>query len=145
MNTELVNGKKPIIYEYEMDIRFSDLDCHGHLNVKNYLDLVISSRFLYLARVLKTPISEFTGKDIGFYTSKSYQEYLRPVIGLRRLKIKSFVEKAEKSRLTVPYEIMDSDKSMIFSKGYLEFAVINMKTQKSVEEIPDWVFGYFLT
>ena len=47
----------PIIYENELQVRFSDLDGYGHMNSNVYADLLATSRLLFLEKDLKAPLS----------------------------------------------------------------------------------------
>ena len=46
-----------IIYENQLQIRFSDLDGYGHMNSNIYADLLATSRLLFLEEELEAPLS----------------------------------------------------------------------------------------
>lgn len=133
---------KPIFYEYNVDVRFAELDRYGHVNLSHYLDIIVTSRWLYLERVLKIPLSDTLKQGVAFYTAKAEQEFLKPITGLQSVRVKSFVERVEGSRIFIPYEMKDSGEKILFSKGLLEFAVVDLKTGKPCE-LPPAVRGYF--
>ena len=135
---------KPIIYTYDVDVRFSDLDPYGHVNLRNYLDIVTTSRFLYLENILSVPMAEFAKEGIGFYAAKANQEFLAPITGMKTVRVRSLVEKVEGARLYVSYEMFDVATATLFSSGNIEFMVMDLKTQRPVKEIPSLVTACFL-
>ncbi len=140
MNEE---GRKPIMFEFDVDVRFAELDFYGHVNLSKYLDIVVTSRFLYLERVLKISLAETAKAGVAFYTAKAFQEFLRPIKGLQRVRVKSFVEKVNDTRLEVPYEIYDAQGKVLYSKGLLTFAIMDLKTNRPCplpDSAKDWLF-----
>ena len=60
----------PIIYENELQVRFSDLDGYGHMNSNVYADLLATSRLLFLEKDLKAPLS--FGKKKGRFLCERF-------------------------------------------------------------------------
>ena len=58
-----------IVYENELQVRFSDLDGYGHMNSNIYADLLATSRLLFLEEHLNAPLSFWEEKKTGFYVS----------------------------------------------------------------------------
>lgn len=131
-----------IVYDFTLDVRFADLDPYGHLNSAKYLDLVNTSRLIYLEREIGVKVSDLIERNIGFYMSKATQEFLRPVKGLQKINITSRVEDVQRGKLSIPYEIRDVSKTRIHSKGILDYYVIDLTTQKPTE-MPSWMVEYF--
>jgi acyl-CoA thioesterase FadM len=136
--------RRPITYDYDIDVHFADLDVYGHVNLSKYLDLVVSSRFLYLERILNVSLADATSKGIAVYTAKATQEFLRPINGMKTVKVRSFVSEVDGNRLTVPFEILSPQGNTLYAKGVLLFVVIDLKSNRPVAEIPDFVLDYFL-
>jgi acyl-CoA thioesterase FadM len=84
-------NSEPLIYEKELDIHFSFLDQYNHVNAKHYLDLVASSRLIYLERDMKMPLDKLMEQGIGFYLKTATQNFKRPIVGLDRVRIRSYV------------------------------------------------------
>ena len=60
-----------IIYENQLQIRFSDLDGYGHMNSNIYADLLATSRLLFLEEELEAPLSFWEERKTGFYAKTS--------------------------------------------------------------------------
>lgn len=133
---------QPITYDYTLDIRFADLDSYGHLNSTRYLDLVNTARLLFMEREMGLRLSELVEKNVGFYMSKAMQEFLRPVKGLQQVRVTSHIENVISSKVVIEYEISNPEKDRVFSKGSLEYFVVDLITQKSTE-MPLWMGPYF--
>ena len=121
---------QPIIYQKEMQIRFSDLDAYNHVNAANYLNLVATSRLFFLEQDLKTPLSTFTKEGIGWYLKSSKIDYLRPIAGIGSILCKSHVKEHIDSLLKIAFEIMSVDSSTVHSKGVLDYVTVDLATGK---------------
>lgn len=132
---------KPIIYSATVQVRFSDLDPYGHVNSARYLDYVISSRFQYSLEHLDVTDQLLISRGVGFFLTRAESSFHRPVVGVQKLLVTSWVSEIEGARLTVPYEIkLPSEK--LANSGTLHFAVMDLKTQRPTEA-PEWVVRLF--
>lgn len=132
----------PIIYQKEQDIRFGELDPYGHLSAKHYLDLVASSRLLFLERDLGYSLEKLTAAGFAFYLRKATQNFRVPIVGLQRIMIKSFVSKAEGSLFVIDFDIQNEKQTKTHASGQLEYVVVDMKTQRPTSA-PDWLTALF--
>jgi acyl-CoA thioesterase FadM len=48
------DARKPVEFDYSLDVRFDDLDSYGHVNSTRYLDYVSTARLLYMERAVLT-------------------------------------------------------------------------------------------
>ena len=126
---------QPIIYQKEMQIRFSDLDPYNHVNAANYLNLVATSRLFFLEQDLNTPLSTFTKKGIGWYLKSSKIDYLRPIVGIGSILCKSHVKEHSDGILKILFEITSVDGSTIYSKGELDYVTVDLATGKKRDAI----------
>ena len=133
---------KPLQYESEIVVRFADLDPYGHVNATNYLDYVISGRWLYAKEQLGVTADDFIKKNVGFFMTESRVEYRRSINGVQRLFVTSFVSKIDGHFKYVSFRIQDSDRSKTFCSGELKFAIMDLATMKT-QSMPDWVKKYF--
>jgi acyl-CoA thioesterase FadM len=130
---------EPIKYEGHVDIRFADLDPYGHVNSKHYVDLVSTVRLNFMSQELKTPLESMTDKGIGFYLTKLTINYRRPIIGLQKVFVSSYVSEIRDEKvLIVPFEIKTADGTKLYSDGVLEFSVVDLKTNR-MTILPTWV------
>ena len=140
----MTKERKPIIYLKDQDIRFGEMDAYGHLNAKHYLDLVASARLIFLERDLKYPIEKIMSQGVGFYLKKATQNFRRPIVGLQRVWVRSFVSQLSEASLIVDFEILDADQAKAYATGQLEYVVVDLKTQRPVPP-PDWLLDVFFT
>ncbi len=133
---------EPIYYEYELPVRFTDLDPYGHVNVSVYLDYVITSRWLFLEKTMGKTVDDLLKTGIAFFTRRSQVDYLRPILFGQIIFVRSFISVSEESKLVVEFEIRDQTKETLHSRGTLEFAVVDIKTQKRTS-LPEDAIPYF--
>lgn len=135
--------RTPLTYNETVDVRFSDLDLYGHVNSKNYIDFVSTSRLIYLAKTFGVSMEQLAEKGFGFYLTKSTVNYKRPITGLQRVRTKSFVEEIRDEKIfNVKFEMMTEDESRVFADGYLEFTVVDLHSKRA-SPAPDWFLQYF--
>ena len=135
--------RKPIEYVDSLDIRFSDLDSYGHVNSKHYIDLVSTARLNFMLKQMKTKISDVTDRGIGFFMTKATMNFKRPINGLQKVRAASFVQEIrDKKTLIIPFSITSESRETIFSDGLLEFALIDLSTNRSTPA-PDWIIDLF--
>jgi len=137
-----MSTREPIIYDQTLDVRFGDLDPYGHLNSSIYLDIVNSSRLIYLERELGVKTSDLIERGIGFYLTRATQEFLRPVNGFARVRVRSHVANQEAARIRVAFALENPDTEKVYARGELEFVVMDLKTQRPTP-VPEWMEAYF--
>lgn len=134
---------KPIIYNATTEVRFSDLDLYKHVNSKHYIDFVSTSRLVFMKQRFDLSMEGLAEKGYGFYLTKSTVNYKRPIVGLQTVRTKSFVEEFIGNKiLKVRFDMMTEDESRLFADGYLEFTVVDLKTNRTASA-PDWFQQYF--
>lgn len=138
-------NRTAILYEEDIDIRFSDLDPYGHVNSKHYLDYVLASRWMFLARKIKFTIEECLEKGLGFYLIRSEIDYKHPIVGVDKIRVQSYASHLEKVRLTVTFEMVDCEtEKNLFARGTLQFAIMDTKLNRP-QACPDWALDLFST
>jgi acyl-CoA thioester hydrolase len=135
-------ARQPIVYTGQYDVRFSDLDPYGHLNAKHYLDIVTSTRLQYSERTIGISMHEIAHRGIGFYLASCQQRFRKPIVGMATVKANSHVEETRGASFSVVYQITSIDETLLFSDGLMEFAIVDLKTQKPILT-PDWVYSLF--
>lgn len=134
----------PIIYQGTVDVRFADLDHYNHVNSSHFIDLVATSRIVFMEKEMNTSIEQITSRGIGFFMTKSTVHYRRPIDGLQKVYIKSHVEEVRAEKvLVIPFKMTNEDESKLFAEGTLEFAVVDMKTKRTTP-MPEWGYDLFL-
>lgn len=136
-----MSKSEPIIYDQTLDVRFGDLDSFGHVNSMVYLDMVNSSRLIYLERELGVTTADLIRKGLGFYLSKVSQEFVKPITGLVKVRVVSHVAVVDRAKLIIPFEMTNPESGRVYSKGELECYVVNLETQKPMA-LPDWAADF---
>lgn len=132
-----------ILFEEDVDVRFSDLDAYGHVNSKHYIDYVLASRWMFLSRKIKFTIEDCLKKGLGFFLIRSEIDYKKNITGRDKVRVQSYVSSLGKVRLTVTFEIIDCETAKeVFARGQLEFAVMDMTTKRP-QSCPDWALDLF--
>lgn len=122
---------KPILYKAFSSSRFSDLDPYGHVNFKHYFDFVVESRLSFLDSHFGLSLAKLAKKGIGFYATRGEINFLRPILGITKLDIETYVESILNDvTLVVPFVIKDVDSRRRYSDGKLFFTVIDIATGK---------------
>lgn len=134
--------RQVIIYTGPYDVRFSDLDPYGHMNAKHYLDVVTTTRMQYSDRVLGQSMNEIAARGIGFFLVSCTQKFRKPIVGMGTIKATSYVEESRGASFTVVYQITSMDEATTYSDGTLEFAVIDLNTQRPILT-PEWIKNLF--
>ncbi|RZU54060.1 (3S)-malyl-CoA thioesterase [Krasilnikovia cinnamomea] len=134
----------PVIYDGTIDVRFSDLDAYGHVNAKNYVDYVATTRLRFLDERMPVSSAEIIRRGYAFYLRKSEITYRRPITGLATLHISSFSERLDGAQLAVRFDIRSADRSVLHSDGTLTYTIVALSTGKPVDEVPQWLAELFL-
>lgn len=137
--------RKPIIYKGHIDIRSSDIDLYGHVNSKHYIDIVSTIRLNFMEQEMKMPMEKITQKGLGFFMTKSTVNYRKPINGLQRVLVRSYISEVKNQKfMFIPFEICTEDGEKVFSDGVLEFALVDLKSHKTLsEDPPEWLLDLF--
>ncbi len=134
---------KPILYQAEVNIRFSDFDSYGHVNAGKYLDYVLNSRWDYCINKFKMGAADFVNRGIGFYLINFNINFMN-AINLKTTKVNasSHVIGEVGKLIDVNFKIEDVLQTIVHSEGTLKFGIIDLKTNKLVT-LPEQFRGYF--
>lgn len=133
--------QNPYVYEHEFEMRFADLDAYGHLNSSRYLDLLVTSRLLYPQQKFGLDMKFFLSKDIGYYMSRVEMNYIRPIVGLIRVKVQSWVEKVESKGFQIQFTMTSPDQQILYAKGNASIATVSLATGRA-KPFESWMLEY---
>lgn len=133
---------QPIIYVSTIDVRCSDLDSYGHVNSAHYLDYVSSARLHFLEQNFGMSLDDFAKKGTGIFITKVTQNFKRPINGLKKVLVESFVKSLDGTRAIVDYKILSLDRAVTHTFGEFEFAIVDLQSGKSVA-MPSWMHDVF--
>ncbi|MEU7904779.1 thioesterase family protein [Actinoplanes sp. NPDC049118] len=134
---------RPVLYDGTIEVRFGDLDAYGHVNAKNYVDYVATTRLRFLDDRMPLTAAEIAQRGFAFYLRTSEISYRRPVTGLGTLHVSSFSDRLDGARLVVRFEIRNADRTVLHSDGTLTYSIVALRTGKPVDEVPSWLSGLF--
>ena len=107
-----------IVYENELQVRFSDLDGYGHMNSNIYADLLATSRLLFLEENLNAPLSFWEEKKTGFYAKDFKIDYKYPVVGLAKVGVRSQVVSMTEQGFDVEFKFYNTKRpKLVHAKG----------------------------
>ena len=130
------------MYDTLTDVRFSDYDPYGHVNARNYLDLVLASRWRYAQTALGVTADDFIRGGLGFFLIRSEIDYLKPIERAYTVHVTSHVTAAAGVRLRIPFAIEDAERKVVHCRGLLTFAIMDLEAQRPCA-LPDWTEKYF--
>lgn len=140
---ETLDDGKTIIYDRLINVSFSHIDSYGHVNSKHYLDYIATARLLFLQEEFNLTVDDILKKGFGFYLVTANQNFIKPIIGLRSVRVISYVVEDRDGILHINYKLTSPDKEKVYSEGKLIYAVIELAKQKKVET-PKWLKEVFV-
>ena len=135
---------KPIIYESDIAVRFSELDPYGHVNTKHYLDYIIQSRWDAMERLFPGAMAKMLEASVGFFVSKVEINFIRPIKGCQKIDVSSFVSELKESRANIIFEVKDANKKIV-SKGNFVCFCVDIANNGKPQSPEDWVKEYFFS
>ena len=134
---------KPIVYDTTVEVRFSDYDLYGHVNLKNYFDYLVVSRWQYHLERFGIGIDEYIKKGLGFFISNTNINYKRPILGgQNRIRVRSHITSVDRAKVTARFEILSTQNDVVHCEGTFEFFCVDMKTGRPTN-LPEWTLPYF--
>jgi len=130
-----INGTK---FESEIKIRPSDIDMNQHVHNTMYLDYVFAARFDQMERCYKMSMQEFLNLGYSWVVRKAYIEHKRGLVLGDVAIVRTWVDEAERSRVTVKFEIIQKSSGALSASGYLEYVMIRTDTGRPIA-IPEFI------
>jgi acyl-CoA thioesterase FadM len=137
--------KIPLVYCQTMTIRFDDLDPYGHVNASRYIDLVGSSRLIYVSRTLGLSPETIIARGCGWFLKHVECSYRRPIQGLSDVVISSWLESRPiDSQFPVIFQICDTSSKRVFAEGKLTYSTMELNTGKP-SNLPEWLIPFLFS
>ncbi len=134
-----INGTK---FESKIPVRPSDIDINQHVHNTIYLDYVLAARYDQMGRCYKMSMEEFLAQGYTWWVRKAYIEHKRGLSIGDVAVVRTWVDEAERSRVTVCFEILQKSSGALSASGYLEYVMINTATGRP-EAIPQYIFDKY--
>jgi acyl-CoA thioester hydrolase len=117
----------------EIQVRFSDLDCYGHVNNAVYLS------YLEIARVqlIRDMFLEDMKKNIQYLLVRVDLRYILPITLEGGVFVLCWFSEIGKVRFKVSYSIHNGS-GKIFSEGYTEHALYNANIGRPMRIPKEW-------
>lgn len=137
---------EPTIYARVMDVRFNDLGSFGQLELNQYLDYVISSRFQFLRQDLGTAPEDLARKGVGFFLTDASVKSFKPVSGMKAVTVRSWVDSINLKTgvFRVLYKIKSQDESITHAVGSFHCVTMDLHSQRPKRiGMPSWANPLF--
>jgi acyl-CoA thioester hydrolase len=117
----------------EIQVRFSDLDCYGHVNNAVYLS------YLEIARVqlVHDRFIEDMKKDIQYLLVRADLKYTLPITLEDRVFVHCWFSEVGKVRFKASYRLHNGE-GKVFASGYTEHALFNAATSRPMRIPKEW-------
>ncbi len=133
-----------IVYENEIQVRFSDLDGYGHMNSNIYADLLATSRLLFLEENLEAPLSFWEENKTGFYAKDFKIDYKYPVMGLAKVGVRSQVISLTEQGFDVEFKFYNTKRpKLVHAKGTASYVTVNLDTGRA-KKLEEWIKPYII-
>lgn len=130
-----ISGTK---FESEIPVRPSDIDMNQHVHNTMYLEYVFAARFDQMERCYKMSMNEFLDLGYSWVVRKAYIEHNRGLLLGDVAIVRTWVDEAKRSRVTVRFEIFQKSSGRLSASGYLEYVMIRTETGRPVA-IPEFI------
>jgi acyl-CoA thioesterase FadM len=143
---ENVLDRAPLLYTMPIDIRHNDLTPNSQLELSQYLEFVLSSRWQFLKKLKNMEATVFENRGIGFFMTKADIRYRKPVEGITTVLVRSWIGafRREHTEISLPFLITTEDGSEVFADGVLDFSVIDFSSGRAKRvTVPEWGNEFF--
>lgn len=124
--------------ESEVVARFQDCDPFGHLNNARYMDYFINAREDHLIQFYNLNIYEYADKTReAWVVSKAQIAYLRPVLVMEKVRIRTRVLFYSENNLVVEGLMLDSEGTRLKSMLWVEFAYVSLTSGRPMKHPPE--------
>ncbi|WKZ48032.1 MAG: acyl-CoA thioesterase [Anaerolineales bacterium] len=135
MNTSENLVKEP---ESEVVARFQDCDPFGHMNNARYMDYFINAREDHLIHFYDLNIYEHANNaKAAWVVSKSHIAYLRPVLVMEKIRIRTRVIHYSENSIAVEALMLDSEGTRLKSMLWIEFAYVSLESGRPTKHSPE--------
>ncbi|MDR2401246.1 MAG: acyl-CoA thioesterase [Deferribacteraceae bacterium] len=117
----------------EIQVRFSDLDCYGHVNNAVYLS------YLEIARVqlIHDMFIEDMKRNIQYLLVRVDLRYILPITLEDKVFVHCWFSEVGKARFKASYSLHNGG-GKIFAEGYTEHALYNANTSRPIRIPKEW-------
>lgn len=131
----------PIRYESAVQVRFSDLDSYNLVNSKHHIDLVVTSRWIFMKRRFGVTDRTLFERGLVFYLSRFEIEFKRPIDGIQDVMVASHVAEVRGPRLEIPFVVASPERDLRFAEGRMKVVSIDVQSRQPIP-LPDWMRPY---
>jgi len=135
------SNRKSILYEDQIEVRFSELDPYGHLNAQHYLDYVLTSRWSFIRKRFGLTAKDFVKKGLGFFLNHFSIDFFKPISEGQTVTVQSRATDVKGEKILVEYTLSVPSLDLLFARGRLELTTINLVSLKP-EPLPLWAQSY---
>ncbi|MEM8593238.1 MAG: thioesterase family protein [Pseudomonadota bacterium] len=136
-----MNAEPIFLFEYDVDIRWSDLDAQRHVNNATYFTYLEIVRTAWLDSL---NISFGEDRTKGIVLARVEMDYLRPITFPSTLRLKMYGKEPGRSSLHSSYKILDAhDPDIVYARS-VAYLVWFDSVKQSSTPMPDVVRSLFI-
>ncbi|MDR2105233.1 MAG: acyl-CoA thioesterase [Deferribacteraceae bacterium] len=117
----------------EIQVRFSDLDCYGHVNNAVYLSYLETAR----VHIIRDLFLEDMKRNIQYLLVRADLKYILPITLADRVFVHCWFSEIGKVRFKASYSLHNGE-GKIFAEGYTEHALFNANTKRPIRIPKEW-------
>ena len=129
------------VLEFEQRVAPEEIDGLGHVNNQVYLDWFMSAATKH-SRLAGWPVDKMIADGEGWVVRRHEIDYLIPVLPGDKVKMRTWVETAERASSERQYELIRVSDGKMVCRGSTIWVWINFKTGRP-SRIPEAVIGAF--
>ena len=122
----------PKILRSQATVRFQDCDPYGHLNNSKYIDYFMNAREDQLLENYDLDIYALSSSEgLGWVVAQTQIAYLQPALLMEKVSISTKIIEYDTKRITVEFEMWNSDESFLKSLMWSRFVHFDLKARRS--------------
>lgn len=129
-------GEEPFSYYHPINVRYSDLDTHGHVNNAVFLTYLESARLGYYEQV--GIWRRDSGMNTGMVVARIEIDYLSPIFLYQLIRVGLRLEHIGTKSFSLAFQIESTQDQIILAQGKSFMVAYDNQANASIEIPADW-------
>lgn len=138
----MTEKKKYASFETEHRVRPDDIDMFQHVHNSKYFDYVMAARYEQMDVFYGMSMEKFMERGYGWVVRTAFIEYKRALMMGDRFLVKTGLESIDERGCRVHFVISNKATKKICSDGWIDFSLIDIKTNKATKLPQDIIDHY---
>ncbi len=130
------------IFESELNVRPDDIDMFNHVHNSRYLDYVLAARYEQMEKCYGMSWAQFEEMGFGWVVAKVTISFKRALKMGDQMTVRTGILEMNEKGSSVQFEILNKKTKKVVSDGIFEYAMIDLKTQRSFKVTPEMIAAY---